>query len=102
MDTPSGVLILNLVLMGPVGGLFLNEGPYKVMHYHQLKVWFIKFPDPVYHFLYHEVMVDLGLGQTSIHQEPWVKCAPLGFTLVSQHVKHVISGVFGYLAGWFV
>ena len=47
-------------------------------------------PDPVHHFLHHEEMTDLGLGLTSICQEPWVKHAPLGFTLVGQHIEHGI------------
>ena len=34
----SGVLVSILVLTGPVGGLFLNEGPHEVMHYHELQV----------------------------------------------------------------
>ena len=73
--------------MGPVGGLLINESPNEIVHYDQLKVWFIELPNPVHHFLYHEEMADLGLGWTSIHQEPRVECAPLGFTLVGQCIE---------------
>ena len=75
------------VLMGPVRGLFLDEGPHEVMHYHKLQVWLIQLIDLVDHFLYHEALMDLGLGWTPIHQDPWIKSASLHPLLFHQSIK---------------
>ena len=75
------------VLMGPVGGLFLDEGPHEVMHYQELQVWFVKLIDLVNHLLYHEVSSDLGLGQPSICQDSQVKGASLHPSLFSQSIE---------------
>ena len=83
----SRVLVSISVLMGPVGGLFLNEGPHEVMHYHELQVWLVQFVDPVDHFLYHEVSTDLGLGWIPVCQDPQVKGASLHPSLFCQSIK---------------
>ena len=66
----SGVPVSISVLVGPVRGLFLNEGPHKVMHYHELQVRLVQFIDLVDHFLYHETSMNLSLGQTPVRQDP--------------------------------
>ena len=38
-------------------------------------------------FLYHEALMDLSLGQTSIHQDSRIKGAPLHPSLFSQSIK---------------
>ena len=47
----SGILVPGLVSTGPVGGLFLNEGPHEIVHYHKLQVRLIQLIDTVDHFL---------------------------------------------------
>ena len=42
-DISSGILISVSVRMGPVGGLFLNEGPHEVVHDHELQVRLVQF-----------------------------------------------------------
>ena len=54
-DITSGILVSILVHVGPVGGLFLNEGSHEVVHYHELQVRLVQFIDVVDHFLYHEL-----------------------------------------------
>ena len=83
----SGVPVSILVLVGPVRGLFLDEGPHEVVHYHELQVWLVQLIDPVNHFLYHEVLRDLGLGWTSICQDLGIKSASLHPSLFCQSIE---------------
>ena len=83
----SGVLVSISVFVGPVGGLFLDKGPHEVVHYHQLQMWFLQLIDPVNHPFYHEALMDLRLGQTSIRQDSRVKGASLHPSLFSQSIK---------------
>ena len=59
------------VLMGPVRGLFLNEGPHEVMHYHELQVRLVQFIDQVNHFLYHETLMKSWTWTDSHLSRPW-------------------------------
>ena len=72
-----------LVSMGPVGGLFLNEGPHEIVHYHELQVKSIQLINVVNHFLYHESLTNLSLGWTAIHQDPGIKITSLHPVLFS-------------------
>ena len=76
LDIVSGVPGSISVLTGPVGGLFLNEGPHEVMHYHELQVRLVQFIDPVNHFLYHEMSTNLRLGWTPVRQDSGIKIPP--------------------------
>ena len=73
----STILVPSLVSVGPVGGLFLNEGPHEIVHYHELQVRLIQLVDMVDHFLYHKLSMDLSLGQTPIRQDPGIKVTSL-------------------------
>ena len=73
----SGILVPILVSVGPVGGLFLNEGPHEIVHYHELQVRLIQLINMVDHFLYHKSSMDLSLGQTPIHQDLGIKVTSL-------------------------
>ena len=83
----SGVPVSISVLTGPVGGLFLNKGPHEIMHYHKLQVRLVQIINPVDHFLYHEMSMDLGLGQTPIHQDPGIKGTSLHPLLFCQSIE---------------
>ena len=83
----SGVPVSILVLMGPVGGLFLNEGPHEIMHYHEFGVRLVQIINPVDHFLYHEMSTDLGLGRTPICQDRGIKSTSLHPSLFCQSIK---------------
>ena len=50
-------------------------------------MWFLQLIDPIDHLFYHEVMLDLSLGWTSIHQNSQIKGAPLHPLLFSQCIK---------------
>ena len=50
-DISSRIPVPILVHMGPVGGLFLNEGPHEVVHNHELQVGLVQFIDTVDHFI---------------------------------------------------
>ena len=50
-DITSGILVSISVCVGPVGGLFLNEGQQEIMHYHELQVRLVQFINVVNHFL---------------------------------------------------
>ena len=91
----SGVPVSILVLVGPVGGLFLNEGPHEVVHYHELQVRLVQFINPVDHFLYHETSTNLRLGQTSIHQDPGIKSTSLHPSLCHQSIKGGVVAKLG-------
>ena len=83
----SGVPVSFSVLTGPVGGLFLNEGPHEVMHYHELQVRLVQFINPVNHFLYHETSMNLRLGWTPVHQDPGIKSTSLHPSLFCQSIE---------------
>ena len=86
-DISSRIPVPILVCMGPVGGLFLNEGPHEVVHYHELQVGLVQFIDVVDHFLYHEPLMNLSLGWTPIHQDPGIKSTSLHPLLFCQSIK---------------
>ena len=69
--------------MGPVGGLFLNEGPHEIVHYHELQVRLIQLVDAVDHLLYHKSLTDLSLGRTPVHQDSGIKVTSLHPALFS-------------------
>ena len=73
----SRILVPGLVSMGPVGGLFLNEGPHEIVHYHELQMRLIQLIDTVDNFLYHKSSMDLSLGQTPNHQDSRIEVASL-------------------------
>ena len=58
-------------------------------------MWFLQLIDPVNHLFYHEAMTDLSLGWTSVHQDSWIKGAPLHPSLLSQCIKGGIITKFG-------
>ena len=91
----SRVPVSILVLVGPVGGLFLNEGPHEVMHYHELEVRLVQFIDLVGHFLYHETSVNLSLGWTPIHQDLGIKSTSLHSSLFCQSIEGGIVAKLG-------
>ena len=86
-DIASGILVSILVCAGPVGGLFLNEGPHEVMHYHELQVRLVQFINAVNHFLDHELPMNLSLGQTPVHQDPGIKSTSLHPSLFCQSIE---------------
>ena len=86
-DIASGILVSILVCMGPVRGLFLNEGPHEIMHYHELQVRLVQFINAVNHFLYHEPLTDLSLGRTPVCQDPGIKSTSLHPVLFCQSIK---------------
>ena len=94
-DIMSGVPVSISVLVGPVGGLFLNEGPHEIMHYHEFQVRLVQVIDLVNHFLYHEMLMDLGLGQTPIHQDPGIKSTSLHPSLFCQSIEGGIVAKLG-------
>ena len=94
-DITSRILVSILVCVGPVGGLFLNEGPHEVMHYHELQVRLVQFIDVVDHFLYHEPLMDLSLGQTPICQDPGIKSTSLHPLLFCQSIEGGIVAKLG-------
>ena len=73
----SRILVPILVGIGPVGGLFLNEGPHEIMHYHELQVKLIQLVNVVNHFLHHKSSTNLSLGQTPICQDSWIEVTSL-------------------------
>ena len=73
----SRILVPILVSMGPVRGLFLNEGLHEIVHYHELQVRLIQLIDVVDHFLYHKSLMNLSLGWTPIHQDSGIKVTSL-------------------------
>ena len=79
----SRILVPILVSTGPVGGLFLNEGPHEIVHYHELQVRLIQLVNAVDHFLYHESPTNLSLGWTPIHQDPGIEITSLHPALFS-------------------
>ena len=83
----SGVPVSISVLMGPVGGLFLNEGPHEVMHYHELQVRLVQFINLVDHLLNHETSTNLSLGWIPIHQDPGIKSTSLHPLLFHQSIE---------------
>ena len=83
----SRVSVSFLMLAGPVGGLFLNEGPHEVLHYHELQLRLVQFIDLVDHFLHHETSMNPGLGQTPIHQDPGIKGTSLHPSLFCQSIE---------------
>ena len=87
LDITSGILVSILVRMGPVGGLFLNEGPHEVVHYHELQVRLVQFINVVDHFLYHEPLMNLSLGRTPIHQDLGIKSTSLHPLLFCQSIE---------------
>ena len=86
-DIASGILVPILVHAGPVGGLFLNEGPNEVMHYHELQVRLVQFINVVDHFLYHELPMNLSRGWTPICQDPGIKSTSLHPLLFCQSIE---------------
>ena len=86
-DITSGIPVSISVRMGPVGDLFLNEGPHAVMHYHELQVRLVQFIDAVNHFLYHEMLMNLSLGWTPICQDPGIKSTSLHPSLFHQSIE---------------
>ena len=95
-DIVSGILVSILVHVGPVGGLFLNEGPHEVMHYHELQVRLVQFIDAVNHFLDHEPPMNLNLGWTPIHQDPGIKSTSLHPSLLCQSIKGGVVTKLGF------
>ena len=87
LDITSGILISISVHVGPVGGLFLNEGHHEVMHYHELQVGLVQFIDAVDHFLDHEPLMNLSLGRTPVHQDPGIKSTSLHPSLFHQSIE---------------
>ena len=87
LDILSGILVPVSVCMGPVRGLFLNEGPHEVVHYHELQVRLVQFIDVVNHFLYHEPPTNLSLGWTPICQDPGIKSTSLHPLLFCQSIE---------------
>ena len=73
----SRILVPGLVSMGPVGGLFLNEGPHEIVHYHKLQVRLIQLINMVDYFLYHKSLMDLSLGRTPVHQDSGIEVTSL-------------------------
>ena len=86
-DIASRILVSILVHMGPVGGLFLNEGCHEVMHYHKLQVGLVHFIDAVDPLLDHEPMMNLSLGWTPIHQDSVIKSTSLHPLLFHQSIE---------------
>ena len=86
-DISSGILVPISVHMGPVRGLYLNEGPHEVMHYQELQVRLVQFIDVVNHFLYHEPPMNLSLGWTPVHQDPGIKSTSLHPPLFCQSIE---------------
>ena len=95
LDTTSRVPVSISVLMGPVGGLFLNEGPHEIMHHHEFEVRLVQINDLLDHFLYHEMSMDLGLGWTPICQDPGIKSTSLHPSLFHQSIKGGIVAKLG-------
>ena len=87
LNIMSRVPVSISVLAGPVGGLFLNEVPYEVMHYHKLQVRLVQFIDLVDHFLYHETLTNLRLGRIPICQDPGIKSISLHPLLFCQSIE---------------
>ena len=94
-DITSGILVSISVHVGPVGGLFLNEGPHEVMHYHKLQVRLVQFIDAVNHFLNHEPPMNLSLEWTPICQDPGIKSTSLHPSLFHQSIEGRIVAKLG-------
>ena len=94
-DITSRIPVSISVHSDPVGGLFLNEGPHEVMHHHELQVRLVQFIDVVDHFLYHELLMNLSLGQTPICQDPGIKSTSLHPSLFHQSIEGGIVAKLG-------
>ena len=94
-DITSAIPVSISVHVGSVGGLFLNEGPHEVVHYHGLQVRLVQFIDVVNHFLYHEPLTNLSLGQTPVRQDPGIKSTSLHPLLFCQGIKGGIVAKLG-------
>ena len=82
----SGILIPDLVSMGPVGGPFLHEGPHEVMHDDKFQVGLVELVNTLDNLLYHQLLTDFVLGQTTVHQDSRVEVASLHPALLREHV----------------
>ena len=58
-------------------------------------MWSLQLIDPVNNLFYHEVMMDLNLGWTSIHQDSQIKGASLHPLLFSQCIKGGVIAKLG-------
>ena len=97
LDITSRIPVSISVLVGPVGGLFLNEGQHEIMHNHEFQERLVQVIDLVNHFLYHETLTDLGLGQTPIRQDPGIKSTSLHPLLFHQSIEGGIVSKLGLL-----
>ena len=90
----SGILVPDLVSVGPVGGQFLHEGPHEIMHDDEFQVGLIELINTLDNLLYHQSLTDFVLDGTPIHQDSRVEVASLHPALLREHVKGAIVTEF--------
>ena len=92
----SGILIPDLVSMGPVGGPFLYEGPHEIMHDDEFQVGLVELVDMLNDLLYHQSLADFASGWTTIHQDSRVKVASLHPALLRECIEGAIVTEFRF------
>ena len=90
----SGILVPDLLSVGPVGGPFLHEGPHEIVHDNKFQVGLVKLVYTLDNLLYHQPLMDFVLGRTPIHQDLRVKVASLQPVLLREHVEGAIVTEF--------
>ena len=92
----SGILVPDLVSVGPVGGQFLHEGPHEIMHDDEFQVGLIELTNMLNNLLYHQSSTDFGLGWTPVRQDSRVKVASLHPALLRECVEGAIITEFRF------
>ena len=90
----SGILITDLVSVGPVGGPFLHKGPHEIMHDDEFQIGLVEVINTLNNLLYHQPSMDFVLGRTPICQDSRVKVASLHPALLRECVEGAIVTKF--------
>ena len=91
----SRILVPDLVSVGPVGGPFLHEGPHEIMH-DEFQVGLVKLINTLNNLLYHQLLMDFGLGWTPICQDSRVEVGSLHPALLRECVEGAIVTEFQF------
>ena len=91
-----GILVTDSVSAGPVGGPFLDEGPHEIVHDDEFQMGLVELINMLDNLFYHQLLMDLVLGQTPIHQDSRVKVASLHPALLRECIKGAIVTEFQF------
>ena len=92
----SRTLVPDLVSMGPVGGPFLHEGPHEIVHDDEFQVGLVELVNMLNNLLYHQPLMDFGLGWTSVCQDSRVEVASLHPVLLRECIEGTIVTEFRF------